>query len=91
MARFGPYVDAVTGPLLSGFEGEEPPLLILEPGRAVVGCTTRRYCRLVEGNSGRKASRRDRRGVNLLPTSFWRHQTVELIGNPEGEPKETIV
>ena len=93
VGALGPYVEAVTGPLLAGFEGGEPPLLILEPGRAVVSDAIDLVATVVSSKDlpdGRRAVVIDA-GVNLLPTSFWRHQTVELIGNPEGEPKETIV
>ena len=93
VGALGPYVEAVTGPLLSGFKGDDLPLLILEPGRAVVSDAIDLVATVVSSKEipgGRRAVVIDA-GVNLLPTSFWRHQTVELIGNPEGEPKETIV
>ncbi|HML94205.1 MAG TPA: alanine racemase [Thermodesulfobacteriota bacterium] len=93
VGALGPYVDAVTAPLLAGFEDSEPPLLILEPGRAVVGDAVDLIATVVSSkdlSGGGRAVVIDA-GVNLLPTSFWRHQTVELPGNPEGEPKETIV
>ncbi|MCL4244424.1 MAG: alanine racemase [Candidatus Dadabacteria bacterium] len=89
----GPYVEAVTEPLLAGFEGGDPPLLILEPGRAVVSDAIDLVSTVVASKAlpgGRRAVVIDA-GVNLLPTSFWRHQTVELLENPKGEPKETIV
>jgi len=93
VGALGPYVEAVTGPLLAGFGDSDPPLLILEPGRAVVSDAVDLVATVVSSKEipgGRRAVVIDA-GVNLLPTSFWRHQTVELIGNPEDEPKETIV
>jgi len=89
----GPYVEAVTEPLLAGFEGDEPPLLILEPGRAVVGDAVDLVATVVTSKElpgGRRSVVIDA-GVNILPTSFWRHQAVEYAGRPKGEPKETIV
>jgi diaminopimelate decarboxylase len=89
----GPYVEAVTGPLLAGFEENELPLLILEPGRAVVSDAVDLVSTVVASKDipgGRRSVVIDA-GVNLLPTSFWRYQTVEYAGEPKGELKETIV
>lgn len=88
-----PYVEAVTGPLLSGFEENDLPLLILEPGRAVVSDAVDLVATVVASKEipgGRRSVVIDA-GVNLLPTSFWRYQTVEYAGEPKGDLKETIV
>lgn len=89
----GPYVEAVTGLLLHGFKGNDLPLLILEPGRAVVSNAVDLVSTVVASKDipgGRRSVVIDA-GVNLLPTSFWRYQTVEHTGEPKGELKETIV
>lgn len=89
----GPYVESVTEPLLERFGEDELPLLILEPGRAVVSDAVDLVSTVVASKeiSGGWRSVVIDAGVNLLPTSFWRYQTVECAGEPEGEVKETIV
>lgn len=88
-----PYVEAVTTPLLHGFKGNDLPLLILEPGRAIVSDAVDLVSTVVASKEipgGRRAVVIDA-GVNLLPTSFWRYQAVECAGEPRGDLKETIV
>jgi diaminopimelate decarboxylase len=46
-----PYVEAVTGPILEGFGKEDPPLLILEPGRAIVSDAVHLVTTVVAGKS----------------------------------------
>jgi diaminopimelate decarboxylase len=89
-----PYVEAIVEPILGGFGGQDLPLLILEPGRAIV----RDAIHLVASILGVKEFPNGERGVvidagiNLLPTSFWGWQEVESLDESQGtELKETTV
>lgn len=88
-----PYVEAIAGPILSGFKESELPLLILEPGRAIVSNAVDLISTVVSSKDmpgGERAVVIDA-GVNLLPTSFWRYQTVECADDPRGEFRKTTV
>lgn len=88
-----PYVSAVTEPILGAYGGEEPPLLILEPGRAIVRDAVHLITTVVavkELRGGVRAVAADA-GINLLPTSFWRFQDIECADEREGYLRETIV
>lgn len=87
-----PYVDNVTSPLLSVF-GDEPPILILEPGRALV----KNAVSLVTSVTGVKELPSGKRtvtvdgGINILPTSLWTLQEVNAFAGSEGELINTVV
>lgn len=87
------YVDAIVGPVLNAIKDDKLPDLILEPGRAVVAnavdlCTTVAAVKLLSG--GQRAVVVDS-GINVLPTSFWKYQDIELLSEREGGEEETIV
>jgi len=89
----GPYVDAITYPLLSKFNQSTLPTLILEPGRAIVSdaidlITTVAAVKVLPG--GQRAVIVDA-GINILPTSFWKYQDVEILSEGAGNLEETIV
>jgi len=89
----GPYVEAITSPILDEFKESELPLLILEPGRAIVRSAARLITTVVavkELPGGQRAVVADA-GINILPTSLFRYQDIECITESEGEPRDTIV
>ncbi len=88
-----PYVEAITIPILSEFRRESLPLLILEPGRAIVSNAIDLISTVItvksvadEGIFAVIDS-----GINLLPTSIFRYQNVECITDSKGKLKETTV
>jgi diaminopimelate decarboxylase len=87
------YVDAIVESLLDGFGDQDLPVLILEPGRAIV----RDAIQLIATVVGVKHFPDGERGVivdagiNLLPTSFWRWQEIETVDELPGLLKETTV
>ncbi|HWP91785.1 MAG TPA: alanine racemase [Thermodesulfobacteriota bacterium] len=87
------YVYAIVESLLEGFGDQDLPVLILEPGRAIV----RDAIQLIATVVGVKHFPDGERGVivdagiNLLPTSFWRWQEIETVDELPGLLKETTV
>jgi diaminopimelate decarboxylase len=93
VGSIAPYVSAVTEPILGVYSGEEPPLLILEPGRAIVQDAAHLITTVVavkELRGGTRAAVVDA-GINLLPTSFWRFQDIECAEERGGELRDTII
>ena len=89
----GPYVEAIISPILEGFKDSEHPLLILEPGRAVVSDTAYLISTVVavkELPGGQRAAVADA-GINILPTSLFRYQQIECITGSKGELRDTII
>jgi diaminopimelate decarboxylase len=88
-----PYVEAITSPILEEFEESELPLLILEPGRAIVSNAAQLITTVVavkELPGGQGAVVADA-GINILPTSLFRYQQIECIKESKGELRDTIV
>ena len=88
-----PYVEVVTGPILAGFGKDGPPLLILEPGRAIVSDAVHLVTTVVavkELRGGVRAVVVDS-GINILPTSFWRFQDIECAEERGGGLREATV
>jgi diaminopimelate decarboxylase len=88
-----PYVDAIVGPIVKGFNKNDLPLLILEPGRAIVSDAAHLITTVVaakEFPSGQRAVVIDA-GINLLPTSFWKFQDIECLKKSDEVYEETIV
>jgi len=87
-----PYVEAITLPILEVFK-HDVPVLILEPGRAIVNDTIRLIATVVnvkEIANGKRHVVIDA-GINLLPTSLWRFQELESLNTKDMDLKETIV
>ncbi|KAB2833773.1 MAG: diaminopimelate decarboxylase, partial [Candidatus Dadabacteria bacterium] len=87
------YVSAVTEPILGACGGEEPPLLILEPGRAIVSDAAHLITTVIavkELRGGVRAAVVDA-GINILPTSFWRFQDIECAEERGGDLRDTII
>jgi len=88
-----PYVDAIVQPIIQGFNENDLPLLILEPGRAVVSDAADLITTVVavkEFPGGQRAVVVDA-GINLLPTSYWKYQDIEFLKKSEQVYEETIV
>lgn len=88
-----PYVEAIVEPMVNQFR-VDLPILILEPGRAIVNDAVQLITTVV----GVKAFHNGERGiivdagVNILPTSFWRLQEIESVSRLEtGGSRETTV
>jgi diaminopimelate decarboxylase len=88
-----PYVEAVVEPIVRGFKGDLP-ILILEPGRAIVSNAIQLITTVVgvkEFHNGERGIIVDA-GVNILPTSFWRWQEIESVSELKtGGLQETTV
>jgi len=88
-----PYVDAIVGSILQGFHKNDLPLLILEPGRAIVSDAVDLITTVVavkEFPNGQKAAVIDA-GINLLPTSYWKYQEIVCCNKSDTKLHETIV
>jgi diaminopimelate decarboxylase len=93
VGSIAPYVEAVTGPMLTGFGKDNPPLLILEPGRTIVSDAVHLVTTVVavkELRGGVRAVVVDS-GINILPTSFWRFQDIECAEERGGGLREATV
>ncbi len=88
-----PYVDAIVEPIIKGFNENDLPVLILEPGRAIVSDAAHLITSVVaakEFPNGQRAVVVDA-GINLLPTSYWKYQDIESLKQSEQVYEETIV
>jgi len=93
VGSIAPYVPAVTGPISEGFGSEDPPLLILEPGRAIISDAVHLVATVVavkELMGGARAAVVDA-GINILPTSLWKFQDIECAEERRGELRVTTV
>lgn len=86
-----PYVSGLVVPIIEGLEGNLP-LLILEPGRAIVKDAVDLIATVV----GVRDFPEGRRividaGINILPTSFWRYQDIMPLDNTKTGIKDTVV
>lgn len=88
-----PYVKDIVEPILDRFKQQDLPILILEPGRAIVSNAVHLITTVVgtkEFPNGGRGIIVDG-GINLLPTSLWRWQEIEPVTSLEGNLRETIV
>jgi len=87
-----PYVRAIVEPILDVFKNDEP-LLILEPGRAIVKNAVHLITTVVDVKEMTNEKRRVTldAGINLLPTSLWSLQEFEVVTNSNENLKETMV
>ena len=86
------YADKVTEPLTREF-GEDGPVLLLEPGRAIVNDAVSLVTTVLAsrdlGNE-RRAVTADA-GINVLPTSYWNPQKIRPL-RPSGKKlTDTII
>lgn len=92
IADLAPYVEATVEPVLNGLK-QALPILILEPGRAIVKNAVHLITTVVamkEFSNGIKGIVIDA-GMNLLPTSIWRFQEIETLTKTERNLYETVV
>ena len=88
-----PYVGAIVEPIIHGFNNSDLPVLILEPGRAIVSDAADLITTVVSAKdfpSGQRAVGIDA-GINLLPTSYWKFQDIECLKNSDTALQETLV
>jgi diaminopimelate decarboxylase len=88
-----PYVEAIVEPIIHGFEEWDSPILILEPGRAIVRDAVHLIATVVGVKwfpDGRRGIVIDA-GINLLPTSFWGWQEIEPVMESDSKPTEATV
>lgn len=87
-----PYADAIAEPICDAFDRNRP-LLILEPGRAIVNDAVQMITTVVgvnEPSDGIRSVVVDA-GINMLPTSSWKFQEIEPLDKPRGDSRTTIV
>jgi len=86
------YVIATVEPIL-GIQKHELPILILEPGRAIVKNAVHLITTVVDFKEMANGKRRITldAGINLLPTSLWSPQDFEVVKKSSEKLKETIV
>ncbi len=88
-----PYVGAIVEPIIQGFNKSDLPVLILEPGRAIVSDAADLITTVVAAKdfpNGQRAVVVDA-GINLLPTSYWKFQDIECLKNSDTALQETLV
>ncbi len=86
------YVNKVTGPLIREF-GEDGPVLLLEPGRAVVKDAVSLITTVLASKklqNGQRAVTTDA-GINSLPTSYWSSQEVRPLRPSGKKARNTII
>ena len=90
--RLSAYADKVTEPLTREF-GEDGPVLLLEPGRAIVNNAVSLVTTVLASRdlgNGRGAVTADA-GINVLPTSYWNPQEIRPL-RPSGKKlKDTVI
>ncbi len=88
-----PYANAIVEPIIKGFNEKDLPVLILEPGRAIVSDAAHLITTVVAAKvfpNGQRAIVVDA-GINLLPTSYWKYQDIEFLKKSDQVYEETIV
>ncbi|MGB7293390.1 MAG: alanine racemase [Thermodesulfobacteriota bacterium] len=86
------YADAIVEPILEVFD-QVHPLLILEPGRAIVNDAVQMITTVVGVNEPMNGIRSIvvDAGINMIPTSSWKFQEIEPMDKGHGDLRETIV
>jgi len=88
----GAYVTRVAEPLICEF-GKDGPVLLLEPGRAIVKdavCLVTTVLASRKLKNGRRAVTTDA-GTNSLPTSYWSSQEIRPLRPSGKKPRDTII
>lgn len=86
-----PYVGAIVEPIIHGINKSDLPVLILEPGRAIVSDAADLISTVVSAkdlSGGQRAVVVDA-GINLLPTSYWKFQDIECLKNSDTDLQQT--
>ena len=90
--NLGPYAKRITEPLLSIFKNDLP-VLILEPGRAIVKNAVSLITTVISSKefiNGQHSVTVDA-GINSLPTSFWSMQDIKPLKQTGGEKRDTLI
>jgi diaminopimelate decarboxylase len=87
-----PYADAIAEPILRVFDHDQP-LLILEPGRAIVNDAVQMITTVVDVAEPINKIRSIvvDAGINTVPTSSWKFQDIEPLDRSRGNLRQTIV
>jgi diaminopimelate decarboxylase len=87
-----PYLGAIAEPIKDWFS-KDGPVLILEPGRALVKNAMHLITTIVDVREIDEERRRIvvDAGTNLLPTSLWSSHEIEYLEDSNMNQKETIV
>ena len=88
----GAYANKVTEPLIHEF-GEDGPVLLLEPGRAIVKDAVSLITTVLASRklkNGQRAVTTDA-GINSLPTSYWSSQEVRPLRPSGGKSRNTTI
>ncbi|MCY3986682.1 MAG: hypothetical protein OXF23_06560 [Candidatus Dadabacteria bacterium] len=90
--ELSPYVNKVTNPLIHEF-GEDRPVLLLEPGRAIVKDAVSLITTVLASRKLRNGQRTvtTDAGINSLPTSYWNSQDVRPLRPSGRNLKNTII
>jgi diaminopimelate decarboxylase len=86
------YVEAIAGGLEEGMDGDEPPRLVLETGRALVDDAGVLIATVV-GNKRLVDKRRAvilDAGVNILPTAWWYRHDIRPAQETFGTAEPTV-
>lgn len=86
------YADAISEPILQLID-RDGPLLILEPGRAIVNDAVQMITTVVDVNEpvdGIRSIVVDA-GINTVPTSSWKFQEIEPLDKNPNNLRRTIV
>ncbi len=86
------YADAIAEPILEVFDQDEP-LLILEPGRAIVNDAVQIITTVVDVNEPTDGIRSIvvDAGINTVPTSSWKFQEIAPLHKSGNNLRQTIV
>ncbi len=87
-----PYADAIAESLSRMLDHDEP-LLILEPGRAIVNDAVQMITTVAGVNERMNEIRSIvvDAGINAVPTSSWKFQKIEPLDKSRGNLRQTIV
>lgn len=86
--RIAPFAEAILNPLCRAKDAfGEQPVLMLEPGRAVVDAPVTLITTVIatKENAGHQAGVVIDAGVNLLPTAYWYDHEVGELAEGDGE------
>ena len=89
----GQYVEKIATGLTEGLDGNPPPRVVLETGRALVddaGALLSTVIGTKRLADGRRAAILDA-GVNILPTAFWYRHDVHPAQEIRGIPEPTVL
>lgn len=86
------YADAIIEPMSRVFDRDQP-VLVLEPGRAIVNDAVQMITTVVGADDQMDGIRSVvvDAGINTVPTSSWKFQHIEPVDKSHGNLRQTIV